>query len=62
MQSDVLQLLVSGWTTPLQALERANTMSFSQRVGELIRAGYPVQKRWERLASGKQVRAYRIEP
>lgn len=60
MTESLVSLLKTGYTTPLQALQGANCLSLSQRVGEMIRAGYRVEKRWEKLPSGKQVRAYRI--
>ncbi len=60
MTAELLSTLKRGWTTPIEALARAHCLSLSQRVGEMIRAGYTVEKRWEKLPSGKQVRAYRI--
>ena len=59
MQKDVLTLLVSGWTTPVDALERAGCFSLSQRVGDLIRAGYAIEKGWHVTNVGKSVRKYR---
>ena len=60
MTESVVSLLKTGWTTPLTALQQANCLSLSQRVGEMVQAGYRIEKRWEKLPSGKQVRAYRI--
>lgn len=62
MQRDILQLLYAGWTTPLEALQKANCLSLSQRAGELSKAGYAVEKAWKKLPAGKTVRMYRIEP
>ncbi len=62
MQRDILQLLYAGWATPLEALQKANCLSLSQRAGELSRMGYRIEKTWRELPSGKTVRAYRIEP
>jgi hypothetical protein len=59
MQRDVLALLAKGWTTPGQALSFANCFSLSQRVGELARIGYAIERDWLKL-DGKQVRKYRI--
>lgn len=60
MTADVLRLLERGWTSPLKALQEANCLSLSQRAGGFIRAGIPIEKRWCKLPSGKQVREYRV--
>tara|TARA_R110000868_G_scaffold360511_1_gene622560 strand:+ start:76 stop:351 length:276 start_codon:yes stop_codon:yes gene_type:complete len=62
MQAAVLRLLSSGWTSPLRALQEAQCLSLSQRVGEFLRDGLPIEKRWLKLENGKQVREYRLAP
>lgn len=59
-QWEVLTLLVSGWTTVGEALQKIGCYALSQRVGELARMGYDIEKTWRDLPSGKRVRAYRI--
>ena len=59
MERDILTLLISGWTSPLEALQKANCLSLAQRVSCLSRLGFKVEKQWKKLPSGKTVRAYR---
>lgn len=61
MQTDLLRLLHRGWTSPLRALNEAQCLSLSQRVGDMIRKGIPIEKRWLKLENGKQVREYRVD-
>jgi hypothetical protein len=44
--------------TVLTALKRYQTLSLSQRVGNLIDDGFPVDKGWLLLKNGKRVRTY----
>ncbi len=60
LERDILALLTSGWTTPLLALQKANCLSLSQRCGSLSRLGINIEKKWVKLPSGKNVRAYRV--
>jgi hypothetical protein len=60
LERDVLALLVRGWTSPIDALNEANCFSLSQRVGNISRLGYRVEKQWFKLPSGKTVRRYRV--
>jgi hypothetical protein len=60
MTQDLVSLLKQGYVTPLDALTRANCLSLSQRVGEMARSGYRVEKKWRDLGNGKRVMAYRI--
>jgi hypothetical protein len=45
--------------TPLDALAKFSCFALSQRIGELERKGYPIQREWKELASGKRIREYR---
>jgi hypothetical protein len=60
MKQDLTALLRRQWVSPLEALQQANCLSLSQRVGEIIRAGVRVHKAWVDLPSGKRVMSYRI--
>jgi hypothetical protein len=60
MTQDLVSLLKTQWITPLDALTRANCLSLSQRVGEMSRSGYRVEKKWRDLGNGKKVMSYRI--
>lgn len=62
MQADLLALLRRGWTSPLRALNDARCLSLSQRVGDMIREGIPIEKRWLKLPNGKKCREYRVDP
>jgi len=61
MKQTVKELLCKGWTSPAEAFHRADCLSLSQRVGELINEGCAVQKDWLDLPNGKRVRIYRIQ-
>lgn len=60
MRSKLLKVLRRGWTTPLEALEKANCLSLSQRCGQFRREGLTVLDKWVDLANGKRVKAYRV--
>lgn len=45
--------------TVLRALTRYGVYALSQRCGNLIDDGYPLEKGWLVQASGKRVRTYR---
>ena len=46
--------------TPMDGLRVAGTMKLATRIGELIKAGYPIVKEWLQLPNGKRVRTYRL--
>jgi hypothetical protein len=60
MTAELVSLLKTQWVTPLDALQRGNCLSLSQRCGEMARAGYRVEKKWRDLGNGKRVMSYRI--
>ena len=62
MQAKLLRLLSAGWVSPLEALQGAQSFCLAQRCSEWIRQGMPIEKRWRKLANGKQIREYRITP
>ena len=55
-------LMTGATITPLQALQRFNCMSCSQRLGDLKRAGIPVKSRFITTPTGKKVKEYWLEP
>lgn len=59
MRDQLLELLSKGWVTPVLALNAVGCFSLSQRAGEFIRDGLPIEKQWVDLPNGKRVRAYR---
>lgn len=61
MKARLRALLKEGWVTPLDALNRANCLSLSQRIGNFRSEGVRIEDKWVDLPSGKQVKAYRIE-
>lgn len=60
MKDDLLDLLKREWVTPIVALEKASCFSLSQRVGNFLRDGINVQKKWVELPNGKRVMSYHI--
>ena len=57
----ILHHLQDGYTlTPLEALQRFNCFSLSQRVTELRQRGHPISTRMVKLKSGKRVAEYRL--
>jgi hypothetical protein len=58
--SRTIELLKTGWLTPLQSANMGGCLSLSQRVGELRRSGVVVLDRWVDLPSGARVKAYNI--
>ena len=60
MQARLLKMLSEGWVSPFEALHGAQSMCLAQRCSEWIRQGMPIQKRWRKLQSGKQVREYHL--
>lgn len=63
-KAKLLAHLMTGATiTPLEALQRFNCMSCSQRLGDLRRdEGIPVQSRFITTSTGKKVKEYWLEP
>ena len=56
-------LMTGATITPLQALQRFNCMSCSQRLGDLRRdEGIPIQSRFITTPTGKKVKEYWLEP
>lgn len=61
MTWDLLVALKNGERlTPLTALSRFNCLSLSQRMGELRRAGWPIEFRMVKVNSGKSVAQYHL--
>lgn len=60
MQDRLLELLKAEWVTPIDALQKAQCFSLSQRCGEFRRQGINVMSQWVHLPSGKKVKAYRV--
>lgn len=59
----LLAHLMTGATiTPLEALQRFNCLSCSQRLGDLRRAGVPIQSRTITTPTGKRISQYWLEP
>lgn len=60
----LLDHLMTGATiTPLEALQRFNCLSCSQRLGDLRRDnGIPIQSRFITTPTGKKVKEYWLEP
>ena len=57
----ILAHLEAGHTlTPIEALQRFNCFSLSQRVTELRQRGHPIVTRMVKLKSGKRVAEYRL--
>lgn len=44
--------------TVLSALSRYGVYALSQRCGDLISAGYPIEKSWRTTTPGKRIRQY----
>jgi hypothetical protein len=58
----ILAYLQSGHTlTPIEALNRFNCFSLSQRITELRRRGYQIITTMVDVPSGKRVAEYRLE-
>jgi hypothetical protein len=60
MQDKLLDLLKAQWVTPIDALNKAQCLSLSQRAGQFAREGHKVEKQWVHLPSGKKVMSYRV--
>ena len=57
----ILAHLEAGHTlTPLEALQRFQCFSLSQRVTELRQRGYPIHTKMVKLSSGKRVAEYHL--
>ena len=56
----LLYLQSGGTLTPLKALEQFGCLSLSQRMGDLRRAGHPIEAHTVTLANGKRVAEYRM--
>lgn len=54
------EMMVSMWVTPQDALQYAKCSRLAARVLELKQAGVQITDRWEKLPSGKRVKAYRV--
>ena len=62
-RQEILAYLESGDVlTPLIALEKFGCMALSQRCGELIRQGHPIERVWTKLKNGKTVKSYFLNP
>lgn len=60
-QNEMLkEMMVSGWVTGFDALQQAHCFRLPARVKELRAAGNVICDRWEKLPSGKRVKAYRL--
>lgn len=57
----LLPMLLSGWVSPMEALDRVGCNRLAARIGELERLGYSIERRWATSADGKRWREYRIE-
>jgi len=53
-------LLRTEWVTPIDALNKVQCLSLSQRCGNLRTRGLDVTQRWVDLPNGKRVMAYHI--
>jgi hypothetical protein len=53
----IIQLLIEGWTNPIEAFKSAGTLKLSNRVGEL-RADFEIKDRWVQTTNrfGNRVR------
>lgn len=60
MQDKLLELLKAQWVTPIDALDKAQCFSLSQRAGQFARAGHKVEKQRVDLPNGKRVMSYRV--
>lgn len=49
----LIHLLKCGWVSPKDSWERIGLYALSQRCGELIREGAPIQKRWKEVAGAR---------
>jgi hypothetical protein len=56
----IIKRLKTGWCTGLEALQCANTMKLATRIGELRRAGYEINDRWQEV-NGKRFKAYTLK-
>lgn len=59
-QHEHLAKVLRVWTSPIEALQKVGTMKLSTRVGEMRRAGYEIQDRWQE-ANGKKFKQYRLK-
>ena len=55
------ELMTSMWVTPADALQFAKCARLAARVLELKQSGVQIADRWEKLPSGKRVKAYRVK-
>ena len=58
-QQEHLAKVLRVWTSPLQALRLVGTMKLATRIGEMRRAGFQIQDRWQE-ADGKRFKSYRL--
>lgn len=59
MKEQLIKLLRRQWVSPIEALNKVQCMSLSQRCGELRRDGVNVISKW--VSSGsKRFKSYRI--
>jgi len=45
--------------TPIDALSRYGVLALSQRIGELVRQGHPIERDRKKTRNGKRVGLYR---
>ncbi len=55
-------LMTGAKITPLEALTRFKCLSCSQRLGDLRRAGIPIQSQFITTPTGKRIKEYWLEP
>ena len=59
-QQEHLAKVLRVWTSPIQALRLVGTMKLATRIGEMRRAGFQIQDRWQE-ADGKRFKQYRLK-
>lgn len=57
----VLRLMKRQWVSPIDSLKHCHLYALSQRVGELIREGVSIEKRWAVGPGGARWREYRVK-
>ena len=60
LRARLLALLARQYVTPIDALNHAGCLSLSQRVGEMIREGVLIHKKWVALPGGKKCMSYKL--
>jgi hypothetical protein len=59
--TDLIRLLRRGWVTPLDALNKAQCLSYHRRLSDIRQLGHKTEARWIELPNGKRVKAWRIK-